>query len=245
MLRRFRASPSASDAFQKHAVIRRRGTAGALSGVATLLVAPEIGADLLTTRMKSWLEELARTLPETDTLFGTAASRTNVKKWFQRNRGRRVLFVFYGHGTSDALLTHVSLGGDSKKYDNKFSCLSTAGDLEGCADLQAIAFCCSAATWFLPQLVASRSATGIGFTNQIGFVFGTDDRERAFSQPMGNAVQKAYNTRTIDDLSLTELKEAYRAERGRWMANGALAKDTRSLIVATLLHGHLRALKHI
>jgi hypothetical protein len=212
---------------------------------AKILIAPTV--DAITGAMAKWLTAVASQLDGiTALLLGDTASATQVRALLQQHASDPILFVFYGHGEEEALMTDVRLGYLQSVLNPARGRLCEASDFTAATDVLVIAFCCSAANRMAVDLAAICQARFVGFRRKIYFVLGTPEREAAFSAPMRGLVEDVCRSNAMDDLTLQNVRASYLSERRRWIQpSGEQAADTRSHVVAMLLLQHRRALSLI
>lgn len=206
-----------------------------------IFLAPGTTKEPLGDAMRGWLTSLLSTLrqPVTEVLLSEAASADAVRALLKQHRSNPILLVFYGHGTPEGLVCRATPSSEPAHDPD----ICTADDFHDEMDVQMIAFCCSAGLGLGQSLRRLKSSAMLGFRDEIGFVLGKPERERAFSVAIETAVLEACDTNQIDELTLLNLSQAYQAEQARWMPGGERANDTRAMLIAMFLHQHRRLLQ--
>lgn len=194
------------------------------------------GFDELTTLMLGWLAKLVS--GESKRLFGEDASRAEFLSNIENMPSDNLLVVFYGHGTSSALLTAAHLG--SVPVDQDKSHLCVAKDLEELGRVEVFAYCCSSSLDLGNSIREKNYGRFVGYRGEL--LFSTAPFEaNAFERPLIDVVTKLGESGGVYDEAVEDLLQGYEMEHERWLA-GEYSREDRSMMICMFLEEHMRLL---
>jgi hypothetical protein len=201
-----------------------------------ILIAPSY--DSLTACMQRWLEEIARQVNgNVQILFNEDANSVELVKCLSSVDTDEIILIFYGHGDSEALLTAPALGTMPNELKLGHSTLLEFKDIPDEKLISIIAYCCSSAT-ILGRNIKNQLKDGkyLGFLDNLPFILGTDEREKAFKGPINIAVGKVITLGSLKPDIIEILKILYQLEFQNWFVNRY--NDDRSDLISSLIEEH-------
>lgn len=212
-------------------------------GVALVLVAPAY--DDLTTKMSQWLRHVASELSQLSPtlLFGDEVTWPRLEKALAQQTRPRCL-VFFGHGTTDSLLTAPRLSPYRTQIQGQqHGRLVDQGSIREIKVHKIVAYCCNFGRGLLDT--SDTELEGLCFIDELPFHLGTDDREQAFAAPLSAAVRHLASQGQIGEDGERIVVSTYRAEVERWTYGDQARVDDDAMFVSMLLDEHLRHLRRI
>lgn len=208
-----------------------------------VLVAPAY--DELTTLLCSWLEKIAQEeRVACKRIFRETAEAGALDETLDLAERRRVLLVFYGHGTEEALLTaRFNADSSARGLEGHFNeeILSHV-DVGSKHSLAVVAYCCLSAKVLGAKVRrVTKGGRYLGYIGEIPFELDPQCRD-AFKAPMERILKGLIGGRQeIDDQARADLLEAYYEEWREWTF-GEYSEHERAIWVAMCLEEHMSRL---
>jgi hypothetical protein len=209
-----------------------------------VFVAPKY--DRHTSVTSGWLIDLHRSDSSRTLLLGINVTREKLIESILQFRDGRVLVIFCGHGAKESLLTDPEIGTEEfvDFQGTRHGRLVWAADLLGPQSIGLVAYCCSCGVTFGPEMFAKNSLNQfLGFTAEMPFMFGNENRERSFQAPLKACINVCLANGEIDVRARQALKEALQNEIDQWQSGQYGGEDT--VIMAMYLNHHRREIKLI
>lgn len=195
--------------------------------------------DRVTRVCESWVRMIENSASGVDeTLYAQDANADSFADVVKKRQGQSPIIVFFGHGEYDALLTSGDLGWESELYGGTLGRLADIRTFPRGCSVSLVAYSCRCGVILGEQLSRRDQANDfLGFTDRIYLVLGTEQRERAFLQPVSNAAIGILDRGYVRKNEGRDLRARYEQERANWDEK-MRDTDDESLLVSMFLGRH-------
>lgn len=132
----------------------------------------------------------------------------------------KTLLIFFGHGINEAFITEKMLGKKPiKLYCGECSILCDSSNFKQRSDISIIGYCCCAANVLGEDVRRRGNNKYLGFTDELVFYFGSEERENAFLSPVENIIKYTIPRGKMDADLPVKLKNLFLYESKKWDKN--------------------------